>query len=174
MARRKHFKVSTLPREVQDAINQKIADGESYPKIAAWIRQMGHEVGKSSVARYGKDFMARMEVLKTTQKQAEAIMTEMGGRPALEIEEATAKLASQLIMEHLIKTQDLKGASLGVVLKAVAQIQGSSVARERVKMDWKQKLDSAFKKIEEKAEKKKQPVDRETLEVIKREVYGLV
>ena len=175
-SRRKHHKVAGLPQEIKEAVNQQIVAGHTYPDIAAWLKQMGHPVGKSSVGRYGKDFLAKLEVLKQVQEQAEAIISEAKDRPALEIEEAAVKLGLQHIMKYLLDSGGLSAADIkpGTILTALAKLQASSVSRERVKLEYRKKVEAAFKKVEETATKKKAPLDPKTLETIKKEVYGLI
>jgi hypothetical protein len=142
-SRRKHHKVAGLPKEIQQAVDQQIIAGHTYPDIAAWLKQMGHAVGKSSVGRYGKDFLAKLEVLKQVQKQAEAIISEAKDRPALELEEASVKLSLQHIMQYLLDSKGLSDANIkpGTILTALAKLQASSVSRERVKMEYRKKFE---------------------------------
>ncbi|MGE5551910.1 MAG: phage protein Gp27 family protein, partial [Bacteroidota bacterium] len=71
---RKHFKVQELPEELRAAIDEQITRGVHYRDIAEYISQMGHEIGKSSVARYGKDFLTRLERIRVVRDQARAIV----------------------------------------------------------------------------------------------------
>ena len=111
MARRKHSKItSALPQDLVQVINERLVDGETYESIAAYIRAQGHEVSKSAVGRYGKDFLSKLERLRVVKEQARAIVSEGKDGPALEMTEAATQLALQLIMERLVSVENLDDA----------------------------------------------------------------
>ncbi|GAB6173290.1 MAG: DUF3486 family protein [Desulfitobacteriaceae bacterium] len=176
MTRRKHHKVTTdLPPELVDEVNRLLVDGRGYQEIADWLKQMGRSISKSSVGRYGKDFLTRLERLKIVRDQARAIVDTNPDRPATELNEAASTLASQLITEALMAAQDAGGEldkKVIEAIKALSMIEKSSVARERLKLEFKQKADAAVKQIEETAKNKN--LDQETLQLIKEQIYGLV
>ncbi|MDR3561893.1 MAG: DUF3486 family protein [Negativicutes bacterium] len=171
--RRRHSKItSILPPEVVEAINKRIVSGQTYQEIADYLNQSGHEISKSSIGRYGKEFLSRMERLKIVKEQAKTIVSENKDGPATEMAEAANQLAIQLIMENLLTVDDLNGAKITEVLKALALLERSGVQREKLKMDFKQKIDSAVKQIEKTAEQR--GLDADTLRIIKEQVYGIV
>ncbi|MHB1026090.1 MAG: phage protein Gp27 family protein [Desulfobacteria bacterium] len=173
--RRKHFKAEALPPEVLDALNRQLAEGRTYREVADWLDQMGHPVAKSSVARYGRDFLGRLERLRVIKDQARAIVEESPDKPATELAEATNQLAMQLIMESLLKMEDLgemKGAKTTDLFKALSLLERSAVAREKLKLDFRVKVEKATQKIEEIGRAK--GLDPETLKVIREQVYGLI
>lgn len=178
-SRRRHSKIGALPAEIQQAVYAQFESGHTYEAIAAWVTQMGHPIGKSSVGREFQDFTARLDRIKIAQKQAETIITEVGARPALELEEANAKIFQQMIMEFLGTHDTLEGAKLKDILHLFARLQTSAASRERVKLAFKQRMDAAFKKLEGKADDEAKapggkPLDPDTLAKIKKEVYGLL
>ena len=116
--RRKHARITTeLPKSLIQAINERLVAGETYESIAAYLRERGHDISKSSVGRYGKDFLSKLERLRIVKEQARTIMTEGKDGPALEMTEAATQLALQLIMERLVAGR--------VVEAAVARIKES-------------------------------------------------
>lgn len=172
-ARRKHHKIPrVLPPDLVEAVNRKLVEGHTYQEIADWLGQMGHQVGKSSVGRYGKEFLTRLERLRQVRDQARVIIDEGQGAPATELHEATNQLAIQLIMETLLQLDTVQGEKVADLLKALAQLEKSAVAREGLKLDYRQKVDKAVKQIEETGKKK--GLDPETLALIKEQVYGIV
>jgi hypothetical protein len=163
--------VESLPPEVVEAVNRKLVEGYTYQQVTDWLNQLGHEVGKSSVARYGKDFLARLERLRVAKEQARAIVEETD-RPATEMHEAANRLAVHLIMETLMQVNSLDGERLSELLKALAQLERSAVSREHLKLEYKKKVQQAVSRIEEAAQAR--GLDPETLRVIKEQVYGII
>lgn len=148
--RRKHSKItSILPAELVEAINHRLVNGETYEQIAAFVRGEGHEISKSSVGRYGKDFMTKLERLRVVKEQAKAICTESKDTPGLEMTEAATQLALQLIMEKLVLTENLDDTKTGDILKALALLERSAVQREKLKLDANKLLEIAGKRLKE-------------------------
>lgn len=178
-SRRKHSKVLQLPPEIVEAVNKKLTTGATYREIADWINQMaestGVEVSHMAVQRYGKDFLSRLEKLRIAREQAKAIIEDSKDRPATEMTEAASNLAVQLIQETLMAAQDEGGVidkGLIETMKALAQLERSSVAREKLKLEFRQKAEKAVKAIEETGRQK--GLDAETLAYIKEQVYGIL
>ena len=162
-----------MPKELREAVDKRILAGATYQEIADYINDMGHEISRSSVNRYGKAFLAKMEKLNLFREQAKSIVEQAGDRPALELTEATTQMATQVIMEHLLETDSLKGAKAKDILMAAAMLERSAVAREKLKMETRKKAQAAVKNIEEKVRARKS-LDAETLNIIKEEVYGII
>lgn len=134
--RRKHHKILDLPAGVVDAVNSALARGATYEDIVRMLRDMGHEVGKSSVGRYGKEFLARLERIRVVQEQAKAVLEETQGEP-LRTEEATTQIALSMIAETLLALPDMRGAKPVELVRALAHLQSSSASRERLRMGWR-------------------------------------
>ena len=146
--RRKHSKItSILPDGLVKAINERLVAGETYESIAEYIRAQGHEISKSSIGRYGKDFLSKLERLRVVKEQARTIVSENKDGPALEMTEAATQLALQLIMERLVAVDNLNSAKDGEILKALALLERSAVQREKLKMDASKLLDVAVERI---------------------------
>lgn len=153
-SRRKHSKItSILPQGLVEAINERLVAGETYESIAAYVRLQGHEISKSAVGRYGKDFLSKLEHLRIVKEQAKAIVSEGKDGPALEMTEAATQLALQLIMERLVAVEDLNDAKSGELLKALALLERSAVQREKLKIDAGKLLDLAVDRIKQNLQK---------------------
>lgn len=151
-SRRKHSKVLQLPEEIVDAVNKQLTSGIPYRDIADWINQMaertGVEVSHMAVQRYGKDFLSRLERLKVVNEQAKAIMETNGDGPDIALSEAANKMALSLIMETLLSAQNtLEGAKLTEVMRALAQLQRSSIASEKLKFTFDKGVSQAADRI---------------------------
>lgn len=147
--RRKHFKVEMLPGPIVDAVNQKLTEGYTYEAVADWLSQLGHEIGKSSIQRYGHDFLTRLERLKVVKDQARAIVSSDPDAPATEMHEAANQLAVQLIMESLMQVPDLEGEKVTEIFKALALLEKSAVAREKLKYEFSKGVEAGLAKLKE-------------------------
>lgn len=149
--RRKHFKVEGLPDDILEAVNRKLVDGYTYREITEWLNSLGHEISHSAMGRYGKDFTARLQRLQVVKEQAKAIVDVNPDAPATEMAEAANQLATQLIMELLmdLDLDDLRGAKVTEILKALAKLEASGVRREKLKYDFNRGVDAAAAKIKE-------------------------
>lgn len=148
--RRKHSKIETeLPPELIEEVNARLVEGHTYQEVTDWLKEMGHQISKSSVGRYGKDFLSRLERLRVVKEQARAIVEESGDRPATEMHEAANQLAVQLIMETLITVPDMKEAEITEVLKALALLERSAVSREKLKYEFTKGVEAGLAKLKE-------------------------
>lgn len=145
--RRKHFKIDQLPPELVEAINRKLVDGWTYRQLADWLNEQGQPVSKSAVGRYGKHFLARLEALKATREKARAIVESAPDAPATELNEAANQLAVSLITETLLSVDDLTGEKVSDLLNALARLERSGVAREKLKMEFHRGVNAAAAKL---------------------------
>lgn len=146
--RRRHSKItSILPPELVEAINKRLVGGDTYQEITDLINRSGHEISRSSVGRYGKDFLTRLEKLRVVKEQAKAIVTETKDGPATELAEASNQLALQKIMEYLMKVDNLDDSKATEVFKALALLQRANVQVEKLKLDYNRGIDAASEKI---------------------------
>lgn len=171
--RRKHSKIAALPGAINTEVNRLLTTpGWTYEKIADHLKQLGHPVGKSSVGRYGQDFLSRLQDLKEVKEQAKAIVEETGGT-GMEMEEAAAQIALQRVMEFLLnlKQADMEGEQVNKMISALARLQASGASRENVKII-KKKAEQAVKAVN--AIGKQKGLTPETIKQIEEEILGLV
>ncbi len=143
MPRRTHSKVSELPEALRKAVEKLLLDGRSYDEITEFLTANGTKIGRSSVGRFGKDFSKSMERLTLASRQAEAIVKEIGDRPATELNEAAEKLATQMIFERLLELgSDIEEAKFKDLMYGIAALQDSAVRRERAKLAFSKESES--------------------------------
>jgi DNA-binding transcriptional ArsR family regulator len=148
--RRSRSKIATeLPPALIEAVNTLLVQGKTYQDIAEYLKNLGHDVSKSAVGRYGKNFMTRLEKLRLVKEQARAIVDVNPDAPATEMAEAANQLATQLIMEFLMQLnmEDLKEESITEILKALSKLEQSGVGRERLKFNFNKGADAAAERI---------------------------
>ncbi|TAN59647.1 DUF3486 family protein [bacterium] len=166
---------SSIAKQLSDCdkadLNKKLATpGVTYDDIVGWLGGKGYRVSRSAVGRYGKDFLSRLSRLKEVETKAKAIVSEVGD--ALSMEEAASKLYTQKVLEYLLEMDDLSGQKFGSLMMAFSKLQSSSVQRERLKADFKQKAEQAIKNIKGKAAKG--GLSSETIKMIEETVLGIV
>jgi len=144
---KKNFKVvKQLPDEILQAVNEKLAKGYSYPEILAWLKKMGHNnIGYTALRNYGKNYLDKLERLRIATEQAREIIKQAGS--GMELEEASTKLALQLILEVLLEVQDLKGEKISNLLYILATLQRASVMREKYKLAFRDAIEEAKERI---------------------------
>ncbi|MCD9025762.1 phage protein Gp27 family protein [Cohnella silvisoli] len=150
--RRKHSKVLQLPEEIVSAVNKQLTSGVPYREIAECINQLkpqtGVEVSHMAVQRYGKDFLTKMERLKIVNEQAKAILDTHGEGPDTALSEAANKMALSLIMETLLSAENaLEGESMTAIMRALAQLQRSSIASEKLKFTFDKGVSQAVAQV---------------------------
>jgi len=153
--RRRHFKVELFPKDLVEAINNKLADGWTYARITDYINKEGYAISDSAIERYGKNFNERLRQIKLFREQAKAIISETGDRPATEAFEAANTLATQLITESLLDVNkgQLEKEKLTDIFRALAQISKSAASLEGVKVQANKKMNTAFKKLRTRLER---------------------
>lgn len=154
MARRKHSKIDSLPHELISAINDAIVNKrKTYKEIEEWLKEEGHEISQSSVQRYGKTFLAKLQKISVAREQAKTIIETSSGLKT-EMSEATSTVAFQLLMEMLINTdgKNLDKNALNAI-KTLATLERSTVAREKLKLEFDKGVTAAMDTVMEKLNK---------------------
>jgi hypothetical protein len=182
MDRRKRYKINELPEEIIEAVNRQVASGKvGYREIADWINQLevkGDDgetitVGKSSVQRYSKEFLAKMDRMRIISEQAKALVEANPDAPDTVLVTAANKLAVSVILETLTAAQGaIQGEKMTDVMKALAHLQRATATTEKLRLDYLKKASAAVEEIEAKARTK--GIDPETLAFIKEQIYGIV
>lgn len=160
MARRKHHKVTTFPPEVVEEVNNRLVEGHTYAQIVDWLKQMGHQIGTSSLQRYGKDFLARLDRLKQVREQAKAIVESNQDAPGTQLAEAANEMALSMVMETLMALDNpLQEAKVTELLKVLPKLADSATRREALKLQFNKGVEAAAARIKEELSKelKSQP-----------------
>ena len=172
--RRRHPKLLQLPPELLRQVDHMVTttgpERGTYEQISAWLEQQGHPTSVSAIGRYAR-WLAAFERVKLVAQQAQIIIDKAQSEGSLAIEEATAKVATVVVMEVLqesMKGDQIDVNRIGKLIGDFAKLQASSVLRERFKSDLKKKAEKAVENIA-----KKRSLDPETMRVIREEIYGI-
>lgn len=170
---RKRSKVSTeLPRPLREAVDRMLIEGETYEQISAYLADQGHEIGKSSIGRYGKDFLETCRRVRIVTDQAKQIVS--GPDEGLILEESGAKLLLSRILE-MITFGEVEPDKIAALSSAVARLQSAGVQREKLKDELARRMKEAAERAESEIDKSaaKGEMTPERLKQIVRESYGV-
>jgi len=168
---RKHSKVEDgLPPEIRREVNRLLIEGEIYEDISDYLKGKGHDISRSSIGRYGKEFLNEYRKLLIIEDKSKILVSEAGG-DGMVLEEAVAKKMAATLMELLLD-EGVDISKTPRIISDFAKLQSSSVARERLKEDYQKRAEAACKNIRQKASKA--GLSPEVVGEIEREILGLV
>lgn len=130
---RPRTKIDLLPPEIRDEIDRKLIAGRTYDEIAEWLQDQGYDISRSTVGRFGHEFFKVWQVVRKNELKAKAFAGE--DADALDLEQAVSKMLMSEVFDQVTegKVKNLKDVSN--TLKSVAQLQRSSVFRERYRKE---------------------------------------
>ena len=166
---RRHGKVHELPEELRKEIDDLLVEPDiTYDDIAAFLKGKGHDISKSSIGRYGKDFLSEYQQLRIIEDQARTLVSESGD--GLILEEAGSKLFGKKIIELLME-QDIDIRKIPKLIMGFASLQRSSVAREKLKSELQDKVKDAAETVTEIAKSK--GLSAQAVKEIKNKILGI-
>jgi hypothetical protein len=165
---RRRSRIETeLPVELRQQLNRVLLEGATYDDAAAFLNGKGHDISRSSVGRYGKEFFEAYQKIVQFEDQSRALTsaTEKG----MPMEEAVGKMLLQKVMAALVDgSADVM--EVPRLISDVAKLQRSHVAMAQWKREIEKRADAAVENIKTKSK----TIDPDTLKIIKEEIYGLV
>lgn len=175
--RRKHSKISRLPKEIRDVVNDLLVkEDATIDQIVAKLRELGVQVGRSSVGRYSKDFAATLQLVRECKDQARTVVEAMADRPATEMHEAANQILVQEIFETLVNNKGMLAEADPVqVGRLLTTLQRSAVWNERLKLTWQKEAQARMEKAAQKVKAlgKKEGMSAEALKLVREEIYGI-
>ncbi len=150
--RRKHSKIDDLPDEIVSAINDAIVNKrKTYKEIEQWLKADGYDIHQSSLQRYGKNFLAKLERITQAREQAKTIIETSSGLKT-EMAEATSTVAFQILMDMLINADEVDKDTLQAI-KTLATLERSTVAREKLKLEYDKGVSAAIDEVKKELQK---------------------
>jgi hypothetical protein len=168
--RRQHGRVrDDLPQELREQVDRLLIEpGNTYEDIKAFLAGQGHDISRSAIGRYGKDFLSVYQRLKQVEDKSKALVSAAGD--GMVLEEAASKLFAQMILEGLMSAK-IDVAKYPKILGEFARLQASTVLRERLKKDYSEKVKKTADAVT-KAVKSKGLSD-EAAEEIRKKILGI-
>lgn len=167
---RRHSKIESLPLEKQEELNRLLIEGFTYEEIEAHFRQQGHELSRSGIGRYGKGFLEAVRKTRIISDKAKTLVSEAGS-DSLVLEEAGSKLLSEKIIALLLEN-DVTPKSVTNIMIGFSMLQKASIAREKFKVDLKDRVTKAAADVTKIA--KKGGLSDEAADLIKAKILGIV
>ena len=166
--RRKRGRIrNELAPEIREQVDRLLIEGATYEKVREFLARRGIEIGRSSIGRYGKDFLNAYGRLRVVEDKSRALVSETGD--GLVLEEAASKIFAQMVIEAQLADK-IDIIEIPRLISDFAKLQSSSAQRERVKATLQKKT----QRVIEEAEKGKEKMSKEEiLSFIKERVYGL-
>lgn len=139
---RRHSKVSDeLPAEIRSEVDRFLIQGATYPDISEFLKTKGYDISKSSIGRYGKEFLSAYQRLRIIEDQSRTLKSEAGD--GLNLEETASKMFTGQILELLVNN-NIDVRNIPRLVSDFAKLQASSVLRERNKLDFMKKSSAFF------------------------------
>jgi 1,2-phenylacetyl-CoA epoxidase PaaB subunit len=166
-------KVDRLPTDLKDELNQRlIAQAFSgYVELEEWLAGQGYQISKSAIHRHGQEFKKRLESISIAVSQAKAI-AEATGDDANALAEALTQLAQQKTFDALVNYESEENIPLPKLIRAVSDLNKSSIAVKQYREKIKEKTESAAQEIEKFAKTK--GLSAETADAIRKQILGIV
>lgn len=173
--------VTALPREVQDELNRQLIEQNftGYEDFETWLRNLGYEISKSSIHRYGQKIERRMAAIRASTEAAKFI-TEAAGDDQDARSEAVIALVQTEMFDSIIAIQEAADEELTAAdriglmssaAKNIATLTRASIAQKEFKTKVQARAAEAADKVAKLA--KKGGMSAATVEEIKRSILGI-
>jgi len=127
-------KIDALPTEVRERLEKKLlAEGfRDYAELSSWLQELGFEISKSAVHRWGQNFEDRVRSLKTITQQAKAVVEASPDEDGA-VNDALIRLVQEKVFTLLIDFEiDPEKVDINKLTRAVADLARSSVSQKKL------------------------------------------
>lgn len=142
---RSHHKVESLT--CRQMIDRMLADGHTYEAIQQAVREAGESIGKASLSRYHNKYTAIAEKVTQTREAMQTLIDATRDRPNTDLAEAISDIAKQGLADRIASAimtgAEFEEMSVEKAIKALADLQRSDVARERLKLQFNKGVEAA-------------------------------
>lgn len=166
-------KIELLPDEVLAELNERLVKGRfsGYEALAAWLKEKGFEIGKSSLHRYGQKFEDKLAALKVATDQARAVVDASPDDDGA-MNEALMRLIQEKLFSILRDMNvDPKRINVSSLVRAVAEFTRANVAHRKYREHVRERSKAAAANIEKIA--KKGGLSKGAVAEIRREILGI-
>ncbi|MFH2011693.1 MAG: phage protein Gp27 family protein [Pseudomonadota bacterium] len=168
---RRHSKVEDeLSPEIRREVNRLLIEGEIYEDISDYLKSKGYDISRSSIGRYGKDFLNEYRKLLIIEDKSKILVSEAGG-DGMVLEEAVAKKMAATLLELLLE-EGIDISKTPRIISDFAKLQSSTALRERVKAEVSKKITKTADDIVKSV--KKDGLSEEKAEQIRKKILGIV
>lgn len=166
--RKRKGKAKELPPQVAEQVDRLLVEGSSFEEISNFLSEQGHDIAKTTIGRYGKDFLECLRRLRVIEEKSRALAS--GDEDGLVLGEAASRLFAQMIIESQLEGKiDLD--ILPKLLSDFARLQSSNVQRERLRREFRARVEKAAEEVGQKT--RKGGLSDEAAEEIRRKILGI-
>lgn len=151
-----------------------------YEQLAKWLNDLGYEIGKSSVHRYGQKLENKLSAIKAST-QAALMIAEATPDDSDARSQAVLSLVQTEFFNALVALQDLEGDEsidpskrltlLAKAGKGISEIVKASILQKQHAIDVKEKAEATAKEVETIV--KTGGLSDETAELIRAKILGI-
>lgn len=170
-------KVDHLPPDLRAKLERLLVDRThgGYDALAAWLREMGYEISKSSLHRYDQRLQAVMSRIKASTEAAR-LLVQTAPDEADEHSAAVLRIVQSILFDALTRVAEASEETdpaeqvkvLSQAARAIAEASRASIGQKR----WADEVRAKIEEVERVAQKAGKRLDAATLEEIKRGLYG--
>lgn len=170
-------KVHALPYALRAELERLLADRAhgGYEALAAWLREQGYDISKSSLHRYDARVQAVMNRIKASTEAAR-LLAQAAPDEADEHSAAVLRIVQSALFDALTRVAEASETSdpeqqvkvLSLAARAIAEASRASIGQKRWADEVREKLDQ----IERVAQKAGKRLDAETLRAVREGLYG--
>ena len=165
---RKHYAVDErLSKDHKARVDRMLIEGATYDQVTEYVAGLGYDISRSAIGRYGRDFHQRLQDLRIVEDQSRALVAEAGD--GLVLDEAVSRLLTAAVYKQMKGELDPK--EIVNYMHAVANLQRSSVTREKFKHTLKQEVTKVAESVAKEA--KKGGLSNQSIDKIKAEILGI-
>jgi len=157
-----------LPEDVRKELRRLLVEGETYGSVTEWLNSQGFDISRSAVGRYGKTFFDVVKNVRMIEEQSSTLVGDADS--SMVLEEATTKLILGKLLE-LLKDNKVDLDKSTKIMTDLANLQKASVSREKLKIEIRDRTQTAADKIE--TISKKAGLTAEIIATIRKEVLGI-
>ncbi|MEO1766778.1 DUF3486 family protein [Thiobacter aerophilum] len=176
MARRS--KVDTLPPALKAELERLLADRThgGYEALAAWLKEQGYEISKSSLHRYDKSHVQVVMDRIRASAEAARLIVQVAPDEADEHSAAVLRMVQSALFDAMSRVTAAAEAAdpaeqvkvLSQAARAIAEASRASIGQKR----WADEVRAKLDEVERVARNAGKTLDAETLRTIREGLYG--
>lgn len=167
--------IEALPVEVKAWLDQELVrlGFRDYTGLAQALKDQGHEISRSAIGRYGKNFKEEQKRLKQSIEMAKAFAEVVGDDGAAMNQTLTA-LAQQELMAIVREGRYEEEIKLPALVQSIAQLNRSDINTRKFQIEQAARR-KALAEAAEQAEQSLagQGLSRDAVDAIKRDILGI-
>lgn len=172
--------IEKLPAKLRQTLDRLLLDGgfSGYESIAAYLKEHGYSLSKSSVHRYGQKLERRLQAIKASTDAAK-LLAEQVDDTENHLSGSVISLVQSELFDTLLNLQDADAEEdpaermklLSNAAKSIAEVSRASIANKKWQSEVRTKAEAAAAKVD--AIARKGGLSGDTAEAIRREILGI-